>query len=193
KVDKNNFGPRAGFSWSLDASARTVLRASSGIMYEPPLINFYEDSIQRNGDPRTLTATLNPTSAGAPAFPATLADLPAGFTRPVQSIVAMDADFSTQYTVLSNVQIERALGSDFSVSLGYVNSLGRNMPVLIDTNLVPTGLTLADGRPIFSTAVNAQTCVDPTFNHTDTFRSVGRGTYNAFTVTLNKRMSHGVQ
>jgi Carboxypeptidase regulatory-like domain len=193
KVDKNNFGPRAGFSWTLDQSARTVLRASSGIMYEPPLINFYEDSIQRNGDPRTLTATLNPTSAGSPAFPGTLSDLPPGFARPLQSIVAMAPDFSTQYTVLSNVQIERALSRDFSVSLGYVNSLGRDMPVLVDTNVIPTGQTLADGRPIFSTAVNAQTRVNPTFNHVDTFESIGKGTYNALTVTVNKRMSHGVQ
>jgi carboxypeptidase family protein len=193
KVDKNNFGPRAGFSWTLDSSARTVLRASSGIMYEPPLINFYEDAIQRNGDPRTLTATLNPTSLGAPAFPATLSDLPPGFTRPLQSIVAIDSDFSTQYTILSNVQLERALTNDFSVSLGYVNSLGRNMPVLVDTNLTPTGLTLADGRPIFSTAVTSATRVNSTFNHVDTFRSIGKGTYNALTMTLNKRMSHGFQ
>jgi len=193
KVDKNNFAPRAGFSWSLDQSARTVLRASSGIMYEPPLINFYEDAIQRNGDPRTLTATLNPTSLGAPAFPATLSDLPPGFTRPLQSIVAMDPDFSTQYTILSNVQLERALTDDFSVSVGYVNSLGRNMPVLVDTNLVPTGQTLADGRPIFSTAVTSATRVNQTFNHVDTFQSIGKGTYNALTVTVNKRMSHGFQ
>jgi hypothetical protein len=193
KVDKNNFGPRAGFSWTLDSSARTVLRASSGIMYEPPLINFYEDAIQRNGDPRTLTATLNPTSLGAPAFPATLSDLPPGFTRPLQSIVAIDSDFSTQYTILSNVQLERALTNDFSVSLGYVSSLGRNMPVLVDTNLTPTGLTLADGRPIFSTAVTSATRVNSTFNHVDTFRSIGKGTYNALTMTLNKRMSHGFQ
>jgi len=193
KVDKNNFAPRAGFSWSLDQSARTVLRASSGIMYEPPLINFYEDAIQRNGDPRTLTATLNPTSLGAPAFPATLSDLPPGFTRPLQSIVAMDPDFSTQYTILSNVQLERALTNDFSVSVGYVNSLGRNMPVLVDTNLVPTGQTLADGRPIFSTAVTSATRVNQTFNHVDTFQSIGKGTYNALTVTVNKRMSHGIQ
>jgi hypothetical protein len=193
RVDKNNFGPRAGFSWTLDSSARTVLRASSGVMYEPPLINFYEDAIQRNGDPRTLTATLNPTTLGAPAFPATLSDLPPGFLRPQQSIVAMDSDFSTQYTILSNVQLERALTNDFSVSIGYVNSLGRNMPVLVDTNLIPTGLTLADGRPIFSTAVTSATRVNSTFNHVDTFRSIGRGTYNALTVTVNKRMSHGFQ
>jgi hypothetical protein len=193
KVDKNNFGPRAGFSWTLDSSARTVLRASSGIMYEPPLLNCYEDAIQRNGDPRTLTATLNPTSAGAPAFPSTLNDLPAGFARPLQSIVAMDADFSTQYTVLSNVQLERALTSDFSVAIGYVNSLGRNMPVLVDTNLIPTGQTLGDGRPVFSTAISSATRVNPAFNHTDTFRSIAKGTYNALTVTINKRMSHGFQ
>ena len=193
KVDKNNFAPRAGFSWTLDSRARTVLRASSGVMYEPPLLNFYEDAIQRNGDPRTLTATLSPTSLGAPAFPATLNDLPPGFTRPLQSIVAMDADFSTQYTILSNVQLERALTNDFSVSLGYVNSLGRNMPILVDTNIVPTGQTLADGRPIFSAAVTSATRVNQTFNHVDTFRSIGRGTYNALTVTVNKRMSHGFQ
>ena len=45
------------------------------------------------------------------------------------------------------------------------------MPVLVDTNLIPTGRTLADGRPIYSTAVNAQTRVNPAFNHTDTFVS----------------------
>jgi hypothetical protein len=193
KVDKNNFAPRAGFSWTLDSRARTVLRASSGIMYEPPLIDFYDNAIQRNGDPRTLTATLNATTLGAPAFPATLNDLPPGFARPLQSIVAVDADFSTQYTVLSNVQLERALTDDLSVALGYVNSIGRNMPVLVDTNVIPTGQTLADGRPVFSTAVTSATRVNAAFNHVDTFRSIGKGTYNALTVTVNKRMSHGFQ
>jgi hypothetical protein len=193
KVDKNNVAPRVGISWSIDDEARTVLRASSGIMYEPPLLNFYEDAIQRNGDPRTVSLTLNPTSAGAPSFPNTLADLPPGFTLPTQSIVAMDPDFSTQYSILTNVQLERALTRDLSVSAGFVNSTGRSMPVLIDSNLIPTGRTLADGRPIYSTAVNAQTRVNPAFNHVDVFQSTGSGTYNAFTAQVNKRMSHGYQ
>jgi hypothetical protein len=193
KIDKNNLAPRLGVSWSLDSSARTVLRASTGIMYEPPLLNFYEDAIRLNGDPKLLSVTLNPTSAGAPAYPSTLSDLPPGFTPPRQSITAVDPDFSTQYTILSNVQIERALGEDFSVGFGYVNSTGRAMPVLVDTNLIATGATLGDGRPVFSTAVNAGTRVNPLFNHVDTFQSTGAGSYNALTVTLSKRMSHGVQ
>ncbi|HET7746136.1 MAG TPA: TonB-dependent receptor [Vicinamibacteria bacterium] len=193
RVDRNNIGPRVGLAWTLDADARTVLRASTGVMYEPPLLNFYEDAIQRNGDPRTLTVTVNPTTAGAPDFPNTLADLPPGFVRPVQSIVTIDPDFSSQYTILSNVQLERALTSDLAVAVGLVNGLHRNMPVLVDTNLIPTGQALADGRPVYATAVNAQTRVDPTFNHVDTFQSIGEGTYNAVTFTVNKRMSHGFQ
>src|SRR5262245_13867149 len=56
KVDKNNFAPRVGFSWSLDEAAKTVVRASAGIMYEPPLLNLDEDAILRNRDPRGFTA-----------------------------------------------------------------------------------------------------------------------------------------
>ena len=193
KVDHNNFAPRAGFSWTLDKQAKTVLRASSGIMYEPPLLNFYEDAILRNGDPKSFTTTLSPTSAGAPAYPGTLANLPPGFALPVQSTVAMAADFSSQYTILTNVQLERALTKDLSVSIGYVSSLGHNLPVLVNTNLIPSGRTLADGRPIYSTAVNAQTRVNPAFNQTDVFQSIAEANYNALTLQINKRMSHGVQ
>ena len=79
------------------------------------------------------------------------------------------------------------------MAVGYVNSIGRNLPVLMDVNLIPTGATLADGRPIYSTAVSAATRVDPTFNHVNVFKSIGESTYNAFTATVTKRMTHGWQ
>src|SRR3982750_183686 len=40
-VDRNDVAARAGLSWAVDQSARTVVRASVGLMYEPPLIDFY--------------------------------------------------------------------------------------------------------------------------------------------------------
>ena len=55
---------------------------------------------------------------------------------------------------------ERALTIDFSVSLGYVNSAGRNMPVLVDRNLIPTGLTLADGAVARLVKQSGQTQAD---------------------------------
>ena len=138
-IDKNNFAPRAGFSWSLDSSARTVLRASTGLMYEPPLLDFYDNAILNNGDPASYTVQMAGTSAGAPAFPGSLANVPAGFVLPRQSITAVDPDFTTQSAWLTNVQVERAVRNDMSVAVGYVNSIGRNLPVLMDVNLIPTG------------------------------------------------------
>jgi len=190
-IDKNNVGPRAGVSWALDQSATTVFRASTGLMYEPPLLDFYDNSILNNGDPASYTVSVNGTSAGAPPFPTSLANVPAGFTLPRQSINAVDPAFRTQSAWLSNFQIERAIRNDMAVSVGYVNSIGRNLPVVVDVNLIPTGQTLPDGRPIFSTAVNSATRVDPTFDHVNMFKSIGESTYNAFTATLTKRMTHG--
>ncbi len=187
-IDKNNFGPRAGLSWSLDQQGRTVLRASVGLMYEPPLLDFYDNAILSNGDPKSYNVgPLPPTAAGAPAFPTNLASPPPGFVLPRQSINAVDPAFRTQSAWLSNVQVERAINDEIAVTVGYVNSVGSNLPVLMDINLVPSGQTLADGRPIFSTSAR----VDPTFNRINMFKSIGDATYNAFTATLSKRMAHG--
>jgi hypothetical protein len=192
-IDKNNVAPRVGFSWSLDDRALTVLRASFSLMYEPPLIDFYDGAILNNGDPRAYTVNISGTTAGAPPFPTSLADPPPGFVLPRQSIIAVDPDFSTQSAWLTNVQVERALRTDISLAVGYVNAHGDNLPVLMDVNLIPTGQTLADGRPIFNTSVSEFSRVNPTFDHINMFQSIASSTYNAFTVTLTKRMTRGWQ
>ncbi len=186
-IDKNNIGPRAGLAWAVDRAARTVLRASVGLMYEPPLLDFYDNAILNNGDPKSYNVgPVLATATGAPAFPASLATPPPGFVLPKQSINAVDPGFRTQSAWLSNVQLERALTSDVAVTVGYVNSTGRDLPVLLDVNLVPSGVTLADGRPVFS-AVR----VNSTFDHINVFQSIGDASYNAFTATFTKRMTHG--
>lgn len=186
-IDKNNVGPRAGIAWALDQAARTVVRASVGLMYEPPLLDFYDNAILNNGDPKSYNVgPVLPTAAGAPAFPTNLATPPPGFVLPKQSINAVDQNFETQSAWLSNIQVERALNNDLSVAVGYVNSVGRNLPVLMDVNLVASGDSLSDGRPIFSSAR-----VNPTFDHINMFQSIAESTYNAFTATLTRRMTHG--
>src|SRR3982751_509266 len=101
-VDRNNFAPRAGLSWAVDQSARTVVRASVGLMYEPPLIDFYDNAILNNGDPASFTVSVSGTSLGAPPFPSSLANVPSTFALPRQSITAVDRDFRTQSAWLSN-------------------------------------------------------------------------------------------
>jgi hypothetical protein len=190
--DGNDFGPRVGFAWSLDEAARTVVRGSTGVMYEPPLGRFYQDALQESGAPSLLTASVTPTQAGAPAFPGALSSLPPGVV-PSQSIRTVSDDFKSQYAVLTNVQIERAVGADMSVAAGYVNSTGRSLPLILNSNLLPTGGTLPDGRPIYSRAISAATRVDPSFDTINEVQSTGRSQYNALTLQFNRRFKAGFQ
>jgi len=128
------------------------------------------------------------TQAGAPAFPTSLATATSGPVLVGQSITAVDPAFRTQSAWLSNVQVERALNVNTSVAVGYVNAIGRNLPVLMDVNLVPSSQALADGRPIFS-----PTRVNPTFDHINLFQSIGDSRYNAFTLSLTRRLRRGFQ
>ena len=192
RVDKNNFGPRVGFAWSMDDDSRTVVRGSTGIMYEPPLGMFYQDALQESGAPTLLTASLTPTQVGAPSFPNTLSSLPPGIT-PSRSIRTVASAFDTQYAVLTNVQVERALSNDMSVALGFVNSAGRNLPVLLNSNLLPTSASLPDGRPIYSRTLNSGTRIDPNFDTINEVRSTGSSRYNAFTAQFSRRLAKGFQ
>ena len=188
-IDKNNIGAaRRHCPGRSTSRATTVLRASTGLMYEPPLLDFYDNAILSNGDPRAYTRR---SVAGADARRrAGVSDQPgqrrrAGFVLPRQSITAVDTGLPDAVGLADQRAARaRAVQRHVSVAVGYVNSIGRNLPVLIDVNLMPTGATLADGRPIYSTSVSAATRVDPTFDHVNVFQSIGESTYNAFTATL---------
>ena len=62
-IDKNNFGPRAGLSWSIDGTGRTVLRASVGLMYEPPLLEEPAASFVADGFQKVIGLVLAPHSS----------------------------------------------------------------------------------------------------------------------------------
>jgi hypothetical protein len=193
RSDRNNFGPRLGIAWTPLEDKRTVVRASTGLMYDQPLLAAYELAFQNSGAPSRFNVSVNPTSAGAPAFPGNLANLPPGFALPTQSISTVDPDFKVARTFQNNVQLERGLGRHFAASIGLVYVKGYDLPVITNVNLInPTG-TLADGRPIFSTAVNANTRRFPQFNQVNTVQSIGDSTYRAMTLQLNKRWSQNYQ
>ena len=66
-IDKNNFGPRVGFVWSVNPS--TVVRGSTGFMFDQPILGGYEQALQLSGSPKAPIYTFSPTTSGAPAFP----------------------------------------------------------------------------------------------------------------------------
>ena len=103
-IDRNNFGPRVGVAWSVDA--KTVLRASTGIMYDQPILGGYEQALQLSR--LAARAGLHASAArraGAPAFP----DGAATGTLAQQSPWAVDPAFEVAHTWQANVQVERAI------------------------------------------------------------------------------------
>jgi hypothetical protein len=192
-TDTNNFGPRVGLAWTPFADKRNVVRASSGIMYDQPLLAAYELAFQNSGQPSRFQVTVNPTSAGAPAFPGNLSDVPPGFVLPRQSVATVDPDFKVARTFQNNLQFERGLGRNLSASIGLVYVKGYDLPVITDINLINPVGTLADGRPIFSTTVNAATRANPAFDHITSVQSIGESTYKALTLQVNKRWANNYQ
>jgi hypothetical protein len=190
KKDKNNVAPRLGVVWALDDSRRTVLRANTGLMYDQALLAIYEQTLINNGTNRRASASFSPTTAGAPAFPAVLS---AGTGATPNTAFTVDPNFEIARSWQSNVQLERALGDQYSVAIGATYVTGSSLPVVNNINLInPTG-TLADGRPIYSTTVSAATRRDPRFNVINSVESVGESTYKALTLQFTRRATNGVQ
>jgi hypothetical protein len=191
-VDKNNWGPRVGVAWALDA--QTVLRASTGIMYDQAILGGYEQALQISGSPRAPLYTFNGSAAatgatpGAPAFPGSVTSGPLS----QQSPWAIDPGFSVAHTWQANAQVEQALGSQLTASIGVMYAKGTQLPVVTDVNLTNPVSTLADGRPIYVAAVNAATRLDPRFNHINQVQSIGESTFKSMTLQMSKRLKQGL-
>lgn len=190
-VDKNNFAPRVGVVYSLrEGNLPTVVRASAGLYYDPPQLDIYLRALQNNGNPRFFNFSINGgATPGAPQFPNRVTS--AVLTRP--SVDAVAPDFENMYAIHTNVQIEQALSQNFALTLGYIRSAGRHIPVYRNINPINPVAFLADGRPQFNTAVSAATRLYPQFNNVLMAEAAGNSEYNAGTLSLTKRFSRGYQ
>ena len=185
-----DFAPRFGLAWSL--SPRTVVRASTGLFYEPVPTNLWYNTFVNSGNPLAYAATIAASSPLAPAFPNVLTLAP-GLVPPSADITTVTPNFRNAYTINTSIQLTHALTTNNSLTVGYVNTGARELTYERNLNLVnPTGF-LADGRPIYSTTQSAATRLDPRFNNI-TLQDVGAVTeYNAMIVNFQHRISRGFQ
>ena len=188
KVDKNNFAPRLGIAYALGKDQKTVIRLNGGIFYDAPATNIYYNALLNNGQPQYFGLSTGPGAAFAPAFPAILTALPSGFNLPTQDITTVSPNFRTLYSSNANVQITREITTNLGVSVGYLFTKGTHIPVYSNINLIPSGTTLADGRPIFGAGR-----VDPRFNNVLIGQSDANSSYNALNVSVRRRFSHGYE
>ena len=204
RTDRNNFGPRLGVVYSLtDGEQPFVIRASGGLYYDPPILEYYRRAKLRDGSPHTYSVTLQ-SSPDAPEFPDRLTSPPAGQPGALQFIEAVSPDFKTMTAFHGGLQIEKAISENFSASAAYSYSRGWHIPTSRNVNCRPTGTTLADGRPLYGTVelnpgggnVVVRSCTNrilPQFGNVWSWESVGTAAYHAASFSLRKRLSNGYQ
>jgi hypothetical protein len=181
-----DFAPRIGFAYSIDP--KTVLRVSSGIFYDVPSTNLWYQTYANGGLATAFQGSFSPTTAGAPLFPTSPTS---GASLGTPTIYALDPNYKTPYTINSSIQITRQLSANDALTVGFVDTQARQLTYMRDVNLINPTSFLADGRPVYSTAVNAATRLFPQFNGIRLMDSGANANYNALIVNLTHRFSTG--
>jgi hypothetical protein len=172
-----DWAPRLGLAWSINP--KTVVRANFGMFYEAPPTNLWYNALVSDGA-RSFVASFTPNQAGAPLFPAVI-PIVLGATAGTPSITSVTPDFKNAYTLNANIQVTRQLSQNDALTVGYIHTGARDLGYLRDMNLINPISSLADGRPVYSTAVNGITLQD-----------IGAvSDYEALIVHFNHRWSAG--
>jgi hypothetical protein len=142
--------------------------------------------------------SLTNTSAGAPAYPNILAGASGTPVRPDVVVFADDTQNPLVYEY--DAVLERRLATNTMVSVSYVGSAGRNLPLFIDTNLLaPTSTVtyLATGGPfdgqLLTMPVFTGARPDPNFSRITTISNIVKSRYDALVLQFNRRMTGGLQ
>ncbi len=197
RTPAGNFAPRLGLAYQ--TTPTTVVRLNAGIFYESAPTNSWYNPLYNNGIVGTgsfIASVSGATSEAAsntcqPAFPTSPQNVPASCLG-TQSIYALNPNFKNEYTWNANLQVAQQLGKNDALTLGYILTNGRNFQFLRNLNLTGATQTLADGRPIFSSAVSPTTRLFPQFNNIRYIDIGSNSSFNALTATLEHRMSAGL-
>lgn len=172
-TDANNFAPRLGVAYA-PGDHRTVIRASFGIYYERIPLRATSNALQRDGT-KYQVAVLSFGQPGALVFPNTLPLFPSNL---LTSITTIDPNIRNSYSQQANLQIERELPGNASLSVGYLRLRGLHLILSRNTN-VPTAIAAAGipnlGRP------------DPRFANISRYEASGDSYYNGLLISFNKR------
>lgn len=122
-VDKNNFGPRLGFTYDPSGKAETILRGGYGRYYKPILHNVYNNALLFDGQ-RYLILSVDDPALLAQFFPRIppLSALQA-FPGDIRPMASADLAFTDQ----ASIGLQQELQKDFVISADYVYIRGDNL------------------------------------------------------------------
>jgi hypothetical protein len=138
----NNWGPRLGLAWGAGESHWPVVRLGYGMCFGRVENAVVETALTQTGSPKgDLNLFMRPTEdlpnygGGAPPFPYVLAGLPGTVVKP--GAVEFAPAFHNPEIHQGVVSLEEKLPGHIGVTASAMVSLGRRLPISIDTNFDP--------------------------------------------------------
>lgn len=195
--------PRLGIAYQ--ANNKTVLRAGYGMFYSRMAGATLQD-LYSNNAVTTSTFTLAGTQANqlavGPTFPNILSAVPSGINVAATSIQFAAPNLKIPYSEQGTVAIEHEIVPGVALTASYIWSRGVDLYSIRDLNLPVLGSTSftyaidnASGQQVGSYTTPVYTGSRPDGRFSGIYQDENGVTsfYNAFTLQINKRFSHGLQ
>ncbi|HWF39687.1 MAG TPA: TonB-dependent receptor [Candidatus Acidoferrales bacterium] len=203
-TDNKDFGPRFGFAWDITGQGTTVVRGGYGLYFGRITNEQIYDAMTQTGNPGSqLSPTIFPTTsagaavAGVPVYPNVLPSYNASVGQ--ANITYLPSDMRLPAAEEFDAVIEHEFWHNTSLSLSYIGSVGRFLPIGIDTNLnQPSTITYTVvGGPLSGQKVSEPLFTGarpkPAYNQIVQYCTCGISHYNAGVVQFKRRMTGGVQ
>jgi outer membrane receptor protein involved in Fe transport len=210
-IQKTAFAPRFGVAWDPRGDSKTVVSAAYGLFYEPyytgeggPL----QDPVSSPPYLKTQQISFPVNSFANPFY--TPNPFSQAFPEPMTLLVAA-RNLHLPYAQDWNLNVQRSLGQDWLLQIGYVGTTGVRLPRFIEGNppvFIPgvdttsTGCSVANPCPISTennvnqrrlysgcTLANPNNCI---YSSVGEIASVANSSYHALETSLRKRFSHGL-
>ena len=193
-TDRAGWAPRVGLAWDVKGDGKWLVTAAYGIFYDP----YYTGEGGPLQDPLSAPPYLQTPQVSLPNFADPFnGQNPFNQTfSPDMTLLVLNPNLRLPYAQDYNVNVERALGRDWLLEVGYIGTKGTKLPRFIEGNpavYIPGESTQnnADQRRLYSGCTVAEVNPTCTYSSVGEIAGIADSSYNALQVSLKRRFAQG--